>query len=307
MSVSRKQDIFAAADEIGFTLMGVAEPKIVRSESVIDWLGRGYAGSMAYMYRNLDKRLDPRKLVPGVRSILCLGVNYYQRLPETILPAKVNVSLYAWGGDYHVVIREMLHRLAGRIKDVVGRDFSYRVFVDSAPVLEKNLAEQAGLGWIGKNACLLNRRWGSYFFLGEIFLDFELDADEPAKNYCGRCTRCLDACPTGAVVEAGRVDARRCISYLTIEHDGAIDSELAARMDHYVYGCDRCQAVCPFNRFAKETAISAFRSHVLGPVVEPQEILKWDESAHAARTAGSAAGRASLDRWRRNAKIVHTS
>jgi epoxyqueuosine reductase len=198
----------------------------------------------------------------------------------------------------------MLHRLAEKIKLVLGRDFSYRAFVDSAPVMEKPLAQQAGLGWIGKNGCLINRRFGSFFFLGELFVDFELPPDSPAKNYCGRCRRCLDACPTGAIIAPQTLDARRCVSYLTIEHRGGIDEDLKSKIGDRLFGCDACQLACPFNRKCVETLIEDFRRPILGPSLDPNEILNWDESACKLRTAHSAGERADLTQWQRNAKIV---
>jgi len=303
MSTELKEDILAAARAVGFDLAGVTSPEPLEGRAYLAWRERGYAGTMDYLRRNVEKRLDPCLLVPDTKAILCLGVNYAQPCSETP-PGMGRISVYAWGRDYHLVVKAMLHRLAGNICDLLGREFSYRAFVDSAPVMEKALAQRAGLGWIGKNGCLINRRIGSFFFLGELFLDFELPPDEPEKNHCGTCTGCMDACPTRAIVSPGVLDARRCISYLTIEHRGEIDAELAGQMGDRLFGCDTCQQVCPFNRRNVETTVEDFRRSCLGPHVDPSEILNWDETSRDRRTADSAGERASLDQWRRNARIV---
>ncbi len=303
MKNNLKKDIFATAREIGFDLVGVTEPRVLNARAFMEWQQSGLAGTMDYMERNIEKRLDPRKLVPEVKSILCVGLNYFQTVP-TQSDASGKISLYAWGKDYHLVVKDMLHRLAERIEGLIQRKFTYRAFVDSAPVLEKALAAQAGLGWIGKNGCLINKRLGSFLFLGELFLDVELPPDKPGKQYCGRCQKCLAACPTGAIVRPGVVDARRCISYLTIEHKGEIAADLAEKMNDWLFGCDACQQVCPFNRKCPETRIGEFRRHILGPHMTTEEILHWDEGTCQARTAHSAGSRANLGQWRRNAEIT---
>jgi epoxyqueuosine reductase len=296
-----KQDIFASAREIGFDLVGITAPKVVNTHTFLEWQQSGLAGTMEYMGRNIEKRLDPQKLVPEVKSILCVGVNYFQKAPDQSETGG-KISRYAWGKDYHLVIRDMLHRLAEKIEGLIQRKFTYRAFVDSAPVMEKALAVQAGLGWIGKNGCLINKWLGSFLFLGELFLDFELPPDEPGKNYCGRCQKCLAACPTGAIVKPGLMDARRCISYLMIEHKGNITADLAEKMNGWLFGCDVCQQVCPFNRKCPETRIEDFRRYVLGPQIDAAEILQWEEKDYQDRTATSAGNRAGLAQWRRNAQ-----
>jgi epoxyqueuosine reductase len=305
MTLTLKQNILdAAVHEVGFTLAGVAGPEAFDPGRYHDWLDRGYAGSMAYLHRNLEKRFNPSLLIPGVRSILCVGLNYYQETSESQPAGVGRVSLYARGADYHRVVRQMLHRLAEKIRIIRGGDFHYRAFVDSAPVMEKLLAVRAGLGWIGKNGCLVNRHWGSFLFLGELFVDFEIEPDTPTKNYCGRCRRCIDACPTGAIVAPQTVDARRCVSYLTIEHRGEIDEDLKSKMGHRLFGCDQCQNVCPFNRKCRETLSEEFRRPILGESLDPNEILNWDETICKNRTTRSAGERADLQQWRRNARIV---
>lgn len=292
-----KDEIKQCAMEIGFDLAGVTAPDVHHPERYLDWIKAGYAGSMGYMQKNIDKRANPRELMDGVESIICLGVNYYQEAE----PSKSGrIARYAWGMDYHVVLKNKLYQLAERIKEITGKDFRSRAFVDSGPVLEKQLAEQSGIGWIGKNSCLINKRYGSFIFLCELFVDFEIPPDEPTKNYCGRCRRCIDACPTGAIVSPGVVDCRRCISYLTIESTNEITEDVG----DWIFGCDICQEVCPFNTKASTTGIEEFRNHILGPSVDSAEIMSWDEDSYRKKVSGSAADRAGLDQWKRNAKIV---
>ena len=304
MADDLKETIRQAAFELGFDLAGISAPRVEPRyrEAYLDWIERGRQGGMGYMAQNLDKRLDPGRLVAGVRSVLCLGSSYHQ---EAATPdGGGRVAMYAWGRDYHRVLKDRLRRLAGWLSGMAGREVRYRAFVDSAPVLEKALAEQAGLGWIGSNGCLINRRLGSFFFLAELFADLELPVDQPAKNHCGACRRCVDACPTGAIVAPGVVDARRCISYLTIEHRDRIDPTLAGKVGPWIFGCDACQVVCPFNRFARTTRIDEFRQHRLGPRIDPAEAARWTDEQYEARTAGSAGARATLEMWRRNAGLV---
>ncbi len=303
-----KQEIVLIARQEGFDVVGVSRPEINKSSEFLNWLDKGYFGGMEYMCRNIEKRLEPVKLMKGVRSIICFGVSYYQPI---VLPVENDenyrlgrVAMYAWGHDYHVVLKRKLHSLAKRIKEILGREFRYRAFVDSAPVLETNLAWQAGLGWIGRNGCLVNKRLGSFLFLCELFVDFELPADEPGKNYCGKCTKCIEACPVGAIVESGIVDARKCVSYLTIEYNGQISKEQKKIIGNWIFGCDACQEVCPFNKRAKQTQIREFREHILGPVMNVDEILSWNDYDYKHRTRESPGARANLSQWKRNAQIV---
>jgi len=304
MSCDLKQSIRIAAGEIGFDLVGVASPVIDDrfKQAFVDTVDMCGRGRPAYLARNVEKRLDPKLLVPTVRSIICLAVGYYQPHPECNRLGKV--AMYAWGADYHRVVKGMVVRLAGEIEKRIGRKIAYRVFVDTAPVLEKALAQQAGLGWIGGNGCLINRRLGSYLFLGELFVDLELDPDEPEKYHCGTFRRCIERCPTGAIVGPGRIDVERCISYLTIEHHGDIPNRLARKFEGWIFGCDICQQVCPFNRFAEVTRITEFRDRWLGPQIDPGSVLDWTEQEYRDRTARSAGARAGLDQWHRNARLL---
>ena len=249
--------------ELGFQQVGIADVDLDEAEArLLDWLAAGFHGAMSYMARHGVKRSRPAELVPGTVRVISARMDYLPpgaADPWSVLnrPDLGYVSRYALGRDYHKVLRQRLQRLAERIVAAIG-PFGYRVFADSAPVLEKALAEKAGLGWIGKHSNLLDRRAGSWFFLGEIYVDLPLPVDSPATAHCGRCTACLDICPTRAIVAPYRVDARRCISYHTIELPGPIPLEFRRAIGNRIYGCDDCQLVCPWNRFARPTRGAGF-------------------------------------------------
>ncbi len=294
--------------ELGFQQVGIAGTELAADAGRLDeWLAAGFHGEMHWMAHHGAKRTEPATLVPGTRSVISVRLDY---LPEArpmdeVLgqPELAYVSRYALGRDYHKVLRQRLQRLAERIADAVG-PFGYRVFTDSAPVLEKPLARNASLGWIGKHTCLINTTAGSWFFLGEIFTDLALPPDVPASDHCGTCDRCIRACPTGAILAPYRLDARRCISYLTIEHPGAIPEPLRAVIGNRIYGCDDCQLVCPWNKFARLTAEPDFRErHGLGSA-SLVELFAWDESTFLARTEGSAIRRIGHVRWLRNLAVA---
>lgn len=237
-----------------------------------EWLGRGYQGGMSYLERNRDLRTDPRLLVPGARSVISLLYNY-KPTKDLADNGSYKVARYAYGEDYHQVLRDLLKTLLQRIREEIG-EVEGRGFTDSAPVMERQWAARAGLGWLGKNTLLLNRNLGSYFFIAELITDLELAYDGPVRDYCGTCTRCLDACPTKAFPQPGVLDASRCISYFTIELREAIPEGFEGRFDDWIFGCDICQEVCPWNRFA--------RPHVQ-PRFQPNEALvvmskkDWEE------------------------------
>jgi len=238
------------AGRLGFALVGVARAEAVAEASrLAEWLDRGHHGTMAWMARHFEKRVDPRKLVPGCRSVVCVGLVYGSAEPRG--PEGVRVARYAAGEDYHRVLEDKLEALLdhGRRLDPA---FDGRAFVDTAPVMDRYWAERAGLGWRGKNTLLLNKRLGSFLFLGELLVRAELEPDLPGTDHCGTCTRCLDACPTGALVEPYLLDARRCISYWTIEHRGELEPAEEAATGEWLFGCDVCQAVCPWNRDAPD-------------------------------------------------------
>jgi len=253
--------IKSKALEEGFMQCGIAKADFLEEEApkLEKWLNQGMHGEMGYMANHFDKRLDPRKLVEGAKSVISLMYNYY---PEEDLARDDNykIAKYAYGKDYHYIIKPKLKTVLQAITEVVG-DVSARVFVDSAPVHERAWAAKAGLGWVGKNSLLLNKQSGSFFFLAEIILDVELDYDGPVKDYCGTCSKCMDACPTDAIPEPYVVNGSKCISYLTIELKDQIPTEFKGKMQDWVFGCDICQDVCPWNRFSKPHKEEAFTSH----------------------------------------------
>ncbi|MBV20268.1 MAG: tRNA epoxyqueuosine(34) reductase QueG [Cytophagia bacterium] len=239
------------AKKIGFSSCGISKARFLKEEekNFEDWLKQGKQGKMGYLERNFDKRLNPKKLVPGAKSVISLTFNYFP-------PKKISnnnsfiISKYAYGKDYHYIIKEKLNALFSKIKEKIG-NVEGRVFVDSAPIHERAWAKISGLGWIGKNSLLINKNMGSYFFLAEIVCDLDLEYDSIVSDHCGTCSKCIDACPTNAITEAQVIDSNRCISYLTIENKGDIPKELSQSFNDYIFGCDICQDVCPWNRFSK--------------------------------------------------------
>jgi len=239
------------AQELGFFYCGISKAEFLEQEAprLESWLNNQRHGKMSYMENHFDKRLDPRLLVDGAKSVISLLLNYYTDEKQAD-PTAPKISKYAFGEDYHDVIKEKLKELMGYIGTEIG-EVSGRVFVDSAPVMDKAWAKKSGLGWIGKNSNLINPKSGSFFFIAELIIDLELVPDGPIKDYCGTCTRCIDACPTDAIIEPYVVDGSKCISYLTIElKDAILPSEFKGKMDNWAFGCDICQDVCPWNRFS---------------------------------------------------------
>jgi epoxyqueuosine reductase len=300
------EHIRAKARELGFDLVGITSAApLAHAGRYRAWVAQSFAGDMAYMYRNVEKRADPTQVLPGVRSIVVVGMNYYT---APAVPAEVRgrgwISCYAWGEDYHLVMGRKLEALVAFIHEVEGPDVQVRWYVDTGPILERELAWRAGLGWPGKHTNLINRRLGSWLFLGVVLLDCELDYDVPATAHCGRCTRCLDACPTGALVAPGVLDARRCIAYLTIELRGAIPRELRPLMGTHIFGCDICQAVCPWNRRAPEAEASTFwpRAGYAAPELIP--LLSLSEAEFRARFRGSPIMRAKRRGFLRNVAVA---
>tara|TARA_Y100000310_G_scaffold344995_2_gene461032 strand:+ start:1044 stop:1970 length:927 start_codon:yes stop_codon:yes gene_type:complete len=239
------------ATELGFSFCGISKAEFLEEEApkLEEWLKRGYQGEMGYLENHFDKRLDPTKLVPGARSVVSLVYNYYPK-EQHQSDQGPKIAKYAYGQDYHHVVKDKLKELVDRIREKVGQ-IEGRVFVDSAPVMERQLAAKSGIGWIGKNSLLLNRNMGSFFFLAELIIDLELEPDGPIKDYCGTCTACQDACPTDAIPQPYVIDGSKCISYLTIELKDEIPNEFKGRMENWAFGCDICQDVCPWNRFSK--------------------------------------------------------
>jgi epoxyqueuosine reductase len=295
------------ARRLGFNLVGVTDPTpSAHMDFYGDWLTRGYYAEMGYLARPdaVAKRADPRRVMPATRSILVVGMNYYSGDFPPSEGLLGRVSRYAWGSDYHEVMLERLHQLAHWIDSRTSHPLTYRAYVDTGPLLERDLAQQAGLGWIGKNTNLIHPDHGSYFFLGELLLDLDLETDTPSVvDRCGTCTACLDACPTGALVAPRTLDARRCISYLTIEHRAAIPESLRPLLGDRVFGCDICQDVCPWNRrFARPTDEPAFSP--LHATLDLVELLGLDEDAFRARFRETPLWRPRRAGLLRNAAVV---
>ncbi len=302
------QRIKGWAVEFGFSDARIADINLTEHEDYLQkWLDRGYHGSMGYMQQHGMKRARPAELVPGTCRVITVRLDYLadDTQPLAILdsPEKAFISRYALGRDYHKLMRKRLARLAEHITQSAGGG-SYRAFVDSAPVLERALAERAGMGWIAKNTMLINEKAGSWFFLGEIYTDLPLEPDAPqTSKHCGSCSACLDICPTNAFAGPFELDARKCISYLTIEHKGSIDPALRPLMGNRVFGCDDCQLVCPWNKFAQTTRESDFKPRHGLDDVELVELFLWDEETFLSRTEGSAIRRIGYERWLRNLAI----
>jgi epoxyqueuosine reductase len=302
------------AKELGFSQIGVAGIDLSSAEAGLRaWLDAGFHGSMRYMARHGMKRARPAELVPGTVSVITARMDYlpreggdgwqaieWQRLSDA---RAATVSLYARGRDYHKVLRTRLQALADRLAQDIG-PFGHRVFTDSAPVLEVELASKSGLGWRGKHTLVLSREAGSMFFLGEIFVELALPHTAVADAHCGTCSACIDICPTRAIIAPYRLDARRCISYLTIEHEGAIPIELRPLMGNRIYGCDDCQLVCPWNKYAQRSGLPDFDARQGLDGATLQELWSWSEREFLQRTEGSAIRRIGFTRWRRNLAVA---
>lgn len=294
--------------ELGFQQVGIADLDVGEAAAHLQaWLARQHHGEMQYMERHAALRSDPQQLVPGTLRVLSLRMDYLPadtRMVKVLQnPSQAYVSRYALGRDYHKLIRRRLQQLADRIQQQTG-SFGYRAFVDSAPVLERAFAEKAGLGWIGKNTMLINKRAGSWFFLGELFTDLPLPVDEKAEFHCGSCTACLTICPTGAFTGPQQLDARRCISYLTIELRSAIPLELRPLIGNRVFGCDDCQLCCPWNKFAAHTKEQDFTPRHRLEQAELVDLFSWNEEEFLRYTEGSAIRRIGHECWLRNIAVA---
>jgi epoxyqueuosine reductase len=307
-------DIRAWARELGFSQIGVAGVDLSSAEpGLLAWLDQGFHGDMAYMASHGLRRARPAELVPGTLSVLTVRMNYLPHgtaedwqiteLSRLGQATEGIVSVYARGRDYHKVLRSRLQKLSERIAAQIG-PFGYRVFTDSAPVLEAELAARSGQGWRGKHTLLLNREAGSMFFLGEIYVDLALPESAPEQAHCGTCSACITSCPTQAILGPGRLDARRCISYLTIEHAGPIPLELRPLVGNRIYGCDDCQLVCPWNKYAKRSALPDFdaRDGLSGQALT--QLLDWTEAEFLQRTQGGPIRRIGHARWLRNVALA---
>lgn len=303
-----KETIRGWGAELGFQQITIAGINLTDYEPLLaDWIENEYHGAMDYMARNHDKRCHPEQLVPGTLRVICTRMDYSRQQDNDF--AQINssgqayISRYARGRDYHKLIRKRLQQLADRIGNRVG-EFGYRAFVDSAPVLERALAEQSGMGWIGKNTMLINRNAGSWFFLGELYTDLPLPLDDAETDHCGSCRACLDVCPTNAFVAPNLLDARRCISYLTIELRDSIPEALRPLMGNRIFGCDDCQLVCPWNKFARITTEEDFSPrHNLDDSMLV-DLFQWTEDEFMERTAGSAIRRIGYECWLRNIAVA---
>lgn len=297
------------SEELGFQQVGISDTNLQSAEKHLhQWVEKGFHGNMDYMYKHGLKRSRPELLIEGTSSIISVRMDY---LPETseqmhqVLdnPVAAFISRYALGRDYHKIMRNQLQKLANQIEVEIG-PFGYRAFVDSAPVLEKAIAEKAGLGWIGKHSNVINRKAGSWFFLGEIYTDLPLPAEQPASEHCGKCTACIDICPTQAIVAPYQVDARLCISYLTIESHESIPEHLRSSIGNRIYGCDDCQLICPWNRFAKLSTEKQYSPRHNLNNSQLTKLFQWSEDEFLKKMEGSAIRRIGHIRWLRNIAVA---
>jgi epoxyqueuosine reductase len=306
---SVKQDltrhIRTKAIELGFSKVGVARAEILKEDGghLQEWLNRGYHASMAWMQKNAEKRIDVSKVLPEAKSVVCVVLNYYSDTEHSDAPGTGKISRYAWGDDYHLVLTNRLEILLNDIKSVQP-GINGKVYVDTGPVMDKVWAARAGLGWQGKHTNLITKDFGSWVFLGEILLDVELEYDEPIMDACGTCTACIDACPTQAIVEPYVLDSNKCISYLTIEQRGPIPKNLSKDFEGWIYGCDICQDVCPWNRFQQTTNEKVFEPRTWNRVPELQEIENLTKEEFNDRFRKSPIKRTKREGLIRNVKAV---
>ena len=307
--VALKADIAAWSKELGFQQLGVSDIDLSEAESQLDqWLADGRHGDMDYMQRHGSKRSRPDELVPGTIRVISVRMDYLpqdQQSAEALLdhPSRAYISRYALGRDYHKLLRSRLKKLAAKIEERIGA-FGYRLFVDSAPVLEKPIAQKAGIGWVGKHTNIIHDKAGSWFFLGELYTDSPLPVDEASESHCGSCSACIEVCPTKAITGPYELDARRCISYLTIEMRDTIPVEFRKAIGNRIYGCDDCQIFCPWNKFAAPTAEGDFAPRHGLDDVELTDLFAWDEATWLEKTEGSAIRRIGYTTWLRNIAVA---
>jgi epoxyqueuosine reductase len=302
--MERATRIKKMAHDLGFSFCGISKAEFLETEAPLleQWLRRGYQGQMKYLEKHFDKRLDPRLLVPGARSVITLGYNYFpsKDLAET---QELKVAKYAYGEDYHQVLKDKLAELLRCMREQWGA-IDGRGFSDSAPVMERAWAQRSGQGWIGKNSLLLNRHMGSYFFLAELIVDLEIEPDGPIKDYCGSCTACMDACPTDAIPEPYVVDGSKCISYFTIELKEEIPVDVKGKFENWIFGCDICQDVCPWNRFAKPHEEKRFNPSTEFQNMTTSDWVDITEEIFTQRFGKSAMQRSKLKGLQRNIRFV---
>jgi epoxyqueuosine reductase len=298
---SRLIKVKAAA--LGFSFCGISKAAFLQDEAprLEEWLKRGYQGRMSYLENHFDKRLDPSLLVPGAKSVVSLVYNYFPEKEMSTAAGKI--SRYAYGEDYHVVVKDKLKLLLQELREAIG-EIQGRAFVDSAPVMERAWARRSGVGWIGKNSLLLNREMGSYFFLAELIIDLELEDDGPAKDYCGTCTACMDACPTDAIPQPYVVDGSKCISYFTIELKEEIPADVKGKFENWIFGCDICQEVCPWNRFARPHHEERFQPSATLESMTPREWTEMTDEVFEQVFKNSPVQRTKLSGLKRNIRFV---
>ncbi len=302
------EDIKLWGQELGFDRVGITDCNLSHEESALEaWLAEGFHGEMEYMARYGLMRAKPAELQPGTRAIISVSMNYLPPMAQIAKvledPEKGYISRYALGRDYHKVLRQRLKKLGERISEQVS-SLAFRPFVDSAPIMERPLADKAGLGWTGKHTLLLNKEVGSFFFLGELLIDLPLPADKPVEPACGNCSACIQICPTNAIIAPYQLDARRCISYLTIELDGAIPEEFRPLIGNRIYGCDDCQLICPWNRYAIHSKESDFAARSFLQSPDLITLWQWDEATFLKNTEGSAIRRIGFEKWQRNIAVA---
>jgi epoxyqueuosine reductase len=296
--------IKSLASKLGFSFCGISKAEFLEAEAprLEEWLKRGYQGKMSYLENHFDKRLDPTLLVPGAKSVISLIYNYYPK-KDLATAENFKIAKYAYGEDYHFVIKDKLKEFLQRIQEEIG-EVHGRAFVDSAPVMERTWAKKSGMGWIGKNSLLLNRSMGSFFFLAELIIDLKLAYDGPIKDYCGTCTACMDACPTEAIPEPYVVDGSKCISYYTIELKEEIPNDAKGKFENWIFGCDICQDVCPWNRFSTPHNEPRFEPHPNLPTIKQRDWEEITEDVFQNLFKKSAVKRTKLEGLRRNIKFV---
>ena len=296
--------IKAYAKNLGFISCGISKADFLEEEAprLEQWLNKNHQGEMSYMNNHFDKRLDPRILVPGAKSVVSLLLNYYTNETQED-PKAPKISKYAFGRDYHSVIKDKLKAFMKYIHSEIG-EVDGRVFVDSAPVMDKAWAKKSGLGWIGKNTNLISKKTGSFFFIAELIIDLELEYDHPTTDHCGSCTACIDACPTEALIAPYKIDGSKCISYLTIELKDQIPSEFKGKMDNWVFGCDACQTVCPWNRFSKQNNEASFDSSRELLTLNKKDWIEMTEDVFETLFQNSAIKRTKYEGLKRNIKFI---
>jgi epoxyqueuosine reductase len=294
------------AKQIGFDLVGFAKAEMLKEESdkLEEWLERGYQAGMSYMERNKEKRKDVTQILQSAKSVISLAVNYYTNHQYVNNPKSGKVSRYAWGKDYHIIIWEMLERLETELK-IIDPGFESKSYVDTGPVMDKAWAARAGIGWLGKHTNVINKNIGSWIFIANIITNCEFDYSSPIPDFCGSCTACIEACPTDAIVKEYEVDSNKCISYLTIENKGEISQEFKGKFENWLFGCDICQEVCPWNyKFAQSTVYNDFNPFNDTKEIDLQEVMKMSEENFKNRFAESPVSRAKLSGLKRNSEFL---